>query len=550
MGNEAVSNSIKLTRAEKKDLKKQQKAAEYAAKAQKEQQAEELALRLAGKSDATKKGGVRSDVKAELKELYKNGEISKELYEEAKDYAGKGSLFKRIFGKHREESTVAFDKQATENRVAQIRAEGGPELSKDLQAKVDKAGLTDDDLYQIMYDHVDGDGTVSYSWKKKQPGEADAIKATLKKQTGYNFTKEEGKQIARAMGYKVEKAVHAGKTIRDAVTGGAISSPTAAIKVTQHVLEKGVEATQKVAVGAWGVGAGAAIGTGVSVYHQVTRVEDKIAEKVLPESIETYADYSIYMQKYGTKKGAELMPKIAEFYTAKDGKLNKEAFEAALEHAAGKGSVLNYEEATGLYKDLVQGKIKVNNEPAKEPDKTPAPAKQDVPPPKPAKTDCEMVVSPDQVEADVNCHKVKAGDNWYIVAQARYNAKGEDLKAIVRQLKDAYYEENKAALNKLGINSSKAGFFPAEGKELCIPSKITLPNGNSYEYIANVRYDKGAVEQNKTVTLNNKSNPFKKSIVVAEACDGTRIEANSQAELNDKIAKYKEQNPNKNVIVK
>ena len=357
MGNNLSTDSIKLTRAEKKDLKAAKKAEEKRLKAQRKAEAEELVIKLSGESEATKKKGVRSDVKAELKEMYKNGEIDKDLYEAAKDYSGKGNFFARLWGK-KSDSTKVFQSQAAANNVEKIKEEG-PEFSKKIQKKIDAAGLTNDELYEIMDRNVGSDYTVSYSWKKRQPGEADAIKSELNSEK-YNsgdveFSKKEGKKIAKSLGYDVEPAVKGDILARDTALGAAAGAPLAFINIAQIVNKSGLDVRQSVKVGPFGAIAGAVIGGTSSAITQATRVEKKVAEKVLPENVKTYDDYAQYMDNYGTEKGATIMKKISKFYVGEDGKtLDKKAMEADLQKAAGEGSVLNYEEAVALHSELVQ----------------------------------------------------------------------------------------------------------------------------------------------------------------------------------------------------
>ncbi len=509
MGNGVTTDSIKLTRAQKKEAKEAKKAEEKRLAAERKAQAEELAIRLSGESDATKKGGVRSDVKNDLKEMYKNGEIDKELYKEAKKYSGKGNIFGRIFGK-KKDSTTVFAAQATENKIEKIKTEG-PDFGKKLQKKIDAAGLTNEELYDIMERNVGSDNTVSYSWKKRQPGEADAIKAELNSEkyngTETEFSKKEGKKIAKELGYNVEKAVNGGKVARDAALGAAAGAPLGFVNITQTVNPSGGAITgtisQSVKVGPFGAIAGAVIGGTASAITQATRVEKKVAEKVLPENVKTYNDYAEYMDNYGTEKGADIMKKISKFYVGQDGQtLDKKAMESDLQRAAGEGSVLNYEEAVALHGELVK---KPKEEPIKE-----EPIKEETP------EKCQITETDETHDVEVplatDCYTVKKGDNWDALVRGKYAPKtNEDRKALIRFLKDAAFEDmKKNGTLPAGVKSSRDAFFPKVGEELCIPSEITV-NGNTYEYKQDGKVQAGVVSgKARTYVYNQASNPFTK----------------------------------------
>ena len=91
---------------------------------------------------------------------------------------------------------------------------------------------------------------------------------------------------------------------------------------------------------------------------------------------------------------------------------------------------------------------------------------------------------------------------------ARINKIDIDMKAIVRQLKDAYYEANKEALQAQGIKSSYGAFFPKAKDKLCIPQTVNV-NGKEYNYNKETTTKAGEVSKDyKGATLKSQSNPF------------------------------------------
>lgn len=548
MGHGVTTDSIKLSKAEKKDAKEAKKAEAKRLEAQKKAQAEELALKIAGQSDQTKTGKVRSEVKDELKELYKNGEIDKEAYKEAKSYSGKGNIFGRIFGK-KKDSTIAFSQQATENNVEKTK-EDGPDFGKKLTKKLEKAGITNEDVYAIADNNVGSDLKVSYSWKKRQPGEADAIKATLNSNDkDVEFSKREAKKIMKKAGYEVEHAVNGGKVVRDAVLGGAVGAPLEFVKMTQHTVIPGavgvtVDNMMKL-TGASAITAG--VGAAASAITQATRVEKKVAETDLPKGVTTYDEYTKYMDAndgYATKKGAPLMSKIAKYYVGEDGQtLNKEAMEKDLKKAAGEGSVLNYEEAVGLHKALVNKETQ------------PQAVVEEVPETVVTKEVCatKLTEKTAVVEKELPTKKypVKSGDNWYAVVMGKYAPKNaDDAKAITRQIKDAVFEQmKKSGTLPKGVTSSKDGFFPKVGDNLVLPEELEI-NGKKYTYNEAGVVKAGALGGN-TKVANTATNPFKKAATETtygyESCYG-KVEGLTKEARDTQLAQEKKAHPEREYV--
>ena len=80
---DAVKHQQNVEKYEKEIREEQAKKRE---EAQKEQEAQALVTSLAGSSDAKRYGSLKDDVMDDLKEMKKSGEITKEQYNEAKEY--------------------------------------------------------------------------------------------------------------------------------------------------------------------------------------------------------------------------------------------------------------------------------------------------------------------------------------------------------------------------------------------------------------------------------------------------------------------------------
>lgn len=546
-----TTDSIKLTKSQKKEAKEAKKAEEKRLDTQKKAEAEQLALKLSGNSDETKAGKVRGEVKDELKELYKAGEIDKETYKEAKEYSGKGNIFGRFFGK-KKDSTIAFEAKATENNIEKTQEEG-PKFGKKLTKKLEQAHITNEDIYAIGERNVGEDNKVSYSWKKRQPGEADAIKADLNGNTGgVEFSKKEAKKIMKEAGYDVEHTLNGGKIAKAALLGGAVGAPLEFVKMTQHTVVQGavgvtVDNMMKL-TGASAVTA--AVGAGIEIGREITRVEKKVAETDLPTGVKTYDEYTKYMNAdsgYATKKGAPLMGKIAKFYVGDDGQtLDKTKMETDLKKAAGQGSVLNYEEAVALHSNLVNDK---NNTVSGSTSPMPTKPVSEVVEPE-IKT-CKIKLTDETKEVvkelPTKDYPVKSGDNWYAVVMGKYAPQNPaDAKAILRYIKDAAFEEMKnAGTLPKGVTSSKDGFFPKVGDKLVLPEEIEV-NGKKYNYNENGKVKSGALG-GQTKVANAASNPFKKASEETtygyDSCNG-KVSGLTKEARDAELAKLKQENPN------
>ena len=458
---------------------------------------------LAANAEDTKDKKIESEVRDTLKAQYENGEITKEQYESYNNYAKRKGAFARFFGAKEKESNILYRANANRNKVDQTREEG-VQFKDKTQAKINVAGFTEDQLYEI-YDANGGaaDGTINYSWKKKQPGERDAILTALNdNKGGYEFDMNDVKEIGRTLGYTVEKKVDPKQLFKDIGRGILIGAPGSYAQVSQTQTIEGI-ATQSQNITLAGVGPalGATTAGIASAVTQAHRVEDRAIPTNVPEGVKTYDDYAKYLDDYSTERGAAIGKDIAKFYADEEGNLDIEKMNKDLSRAAGTdvsiATPLNYEEALALLGDLKTRK--------------PDPEQPVV---KPEPVNCNLIVegTPYKREEAVptDCYQVKKGDNWYSVVQGKYQPKtAADAKALVRYLKDTYYKENKEALNKLGITSSRGGFFPKVGDELCVPSTITLANGTKYDYKTEGKVTPGAVTRNNNVSYRATINPFR-----------------------------------------
>ena len=508
---------------------------------------------LAAEAEGTKTKRIQSEVRDALKEQFENGEITKEQYEAADKFAKRRKGFGRFFGAKEKESNQLYRANANRNKVEQTKQDG-VEFKDKTQAKINVSGFTTEQLYEI-YDSNGGaaDGTINYSWKKKQPGERDAILAALNKnEGGYEFDMGDVKDIGRSLGYTVEKKVDGGKVVRDVVRGALIGAPGSYMNVSQSQTIAGIAAqTQSVTAIGIGPAIGGTIGGVASAITQAHRVEDRAIPTNVPEGVTTYDQYAEHLDNYSTERGAAIGKDIAKYYTYKDGTLAVEQMNKDLSKAAGTvdgvQTPLNYEEALALLGDLQ------TREPLKEPEQQPVIQQQEEP------VNCELIVEDhpyERQEADpTDCYTVKKGDNWYSVVKGKYQPKTEaDAKALVRYLKDAYYEENKEELNKLGITSSRGGFFPKVGEELCIPSTITLQNGNTYNYQKEGNVKAGTVVKNNNVSYSTASNPFYRMKAGTEYsitdCSGHKIASGlEEGQVQGVIDKTKQENPDVNYTI-
>lgn len=485
----------------KSDEYKKMKEAEFASEARL------YVSGLAANAEDTKDKKIESEVRDTLKAQYENGEITKEQYESYNNYAKRKGAFARFFGAKEKESNILYRANANRNKVDQTREEG-PQFDAEIQAKLNLAGLTVDQLYEMGDANGGGaDGGYQYSQPKIQPGEQDAFLAALNNnEGGIEFEKKESNNVLRALGYTVEKKVDGGKVVRDAVRGMLIGSPASYFNVSQSQTIAGI-ASQTQNVTAIGVGpaVGGITGAVASAITQAHRVEDRAIPTNVPEGVKTYDDYAKYLDDYSTERGAAIGKDIAKFYADEEGNLDIEKMNKDLSRAAGTdvsvATPLNYEEALALLGDLK----------TREPE--PVPPVVDDPDPVVDPVNCNLIVEGIPYEREeavpTDCYQVKKGDNWYSVVQGKYQPKtAADAKALVRYLKDTYYKENKEALNKLGITSSRGGFFPKVGDELCIPSKITLKNGTEYSYQAEGKVTPGTVVKNNNVSYTATINPF------------------------------------------
>ncbi len=98
-----------------------------------------------------------------------------------------------------------------------------------------------------------------------------------------------------------------------------------------------------------------------------------------------------------------------------------------------------------------------------------------------SKIENEKPVTEPQSEKSKSEYTVKQGDYWYKIVSEQYNiSNGNDINAIVRQLKNEYYQSHKESLNKKGITSSRGNFMSPVGSNIEMPVTVEV-NGRTYK---------------------------------------------------------------------
>lgn len=542
-----------ITKEEYEAAKSYANSGEYKSKLKSEitSEARILTASVAVNSDGKSIGQVKDDVKDALKQKLDSGEITEAQYKAAKKYTKTGTGIGRFFGVKEKESRQMFQVKAYQNELQETK-EKGPKFDAKLQAKLNLAGINTEQVYEIG-DANGGaaDATINYSWKKKQPGEMDAIQTAFNNnEADVHFSKKESNKIMKQAGYHVEKKVDAGKLLQDIGRGVLVGAPASYLSVdqTQRSIVNGV-ATVTNNQGLKVIGVVPAItGTAAGIHSAITqahRVEDRAIPTNVPEGVTTYEQYAKYLDdNYSTSKGAALGKDIAKQYV-KDGKLDVAGLNEALKKAAGTvtstSTPLNHREALGL---LMNSTVKTE---------TPVTISTTEPEPE----TCEVTVTPDTknvpTPVSTDCYKIQKGDNWFDVAKGKYNATDAEAVQIAKQLKEAYYEANKEELNKKGIKSAKGGFFPKVGDELCVPSTIKVGD-KEFTYDVKGKVNAGTVDDNyKGATFKANGNIFTKDVPTpiwkGKTCDGTEFTVTTEEGIQTKVDELQEQNPNKKYVI-
>ena len=429
---------------------------------------------------------------AELKKQYESGKITEQKYKqlrkenkkEYKDYKKDNRTtngFQRFFGAKETAADRIHSvgaKQATLETTREFMTsdkKGAVEsrINPELMSKINRAGYSIEDLYDIYDDNSGTDATVNYSYKKKQEGERDQLLARLNEnlpEGAEEFKMEDVKDLGDALGYNVEKAVDGGKVLRDmgrAAIPGLGLLPIASKAKATAIAADGTTAKDKafVPTGVILFGVAEGVAAGASVYTQYTRVEDRAIPTNVPDTVKTLEEYNAYLDKQATPEGARLGKAIAKYYENPETKqfdiaqLNK-----ALKSASGTvdttGTPCNYEEAEALLTVLKSGKIKPNFEKPVEPEITQ-----------------EVVVNtqdpPVIEERKVVTYKIKYGDNPWAIAQGVYGNGNKYVRKVQAMIPDG------AAFWKVG---TEVDFGPIE-----------LPDGTTVDPIENPNVIAGRV---------------------------------------------------------
>lgn len=454
---------------------------------------------------------------AELRQQYQNGEITEQQYNASRaankqqydDYRRDNRTtngFKRFFGAKETGADRIHKVGANKENLAVTREfmtsgkDGAVEsrINPELMGKLNAAGYDTtpesmNQLYGIFDDNSGTDATVNYSYKKKQPGERDQLLARLNENVPEGkepFTMSDVKELGRALGYNVEKAVDAGQVFTDigrtsplSVAGGFanLSAKSTAVAGTEIAIT-----SSTVPLGA-AIAPAVTIGTAVaSAYKQYTRVEDRAIPTNVPESAQgSLEEYNAYLDKYATKEGARLGKAIASHYVNPytqefDFTQLNGALSSASGTVDGTGTPCNYEEAEALLTGLESGKI---NPIFKKPD----PIEED---PDPVQPVYEVTNTPVDDEREIQTHDytVKRWDDWNTVLRNKYTC--ADPKKVVRYFKDKYFNEMTPEERQAkGITSSRDGFFYPVGYTWKLPDYIEIDGERCY-------YQDNAVPQN------------------------------------------------------
>ena len=358
-------------------------------------------------------------------------------------------------------------------------------INPELMGKINRAGYSIDDLYSIYDKNSGTDATVNYSYKKKQPGERDQLLGSLNEKVpegAEQFTMSDVKELGRALGYNVEKAVDAGQVFTDigrtsplSVAGGFanLSAKSTAVAGTEIA-----KTSSTVPLGA-AIAPAVTIGTAVaSAYKQYTRVEDRAIPTNVPiDSQASLEAYNKYLDNEATPEGARLGKAIAKYYVnPHTDEFDFAQLNEALRSASGTvnvtGTPCNYEEAEALLTGLKSGKIKPRFI-----DPQPKPA--------PVQPVYEVTNTPVDDEREIQTHDytVKRWDDWNTVLSKKYPC--ADPKKVVRYFKKKYFDamsdDEKRAK---GITSERDGFFYPVGYIWKLPEYIVI-DGKRCEYTEN-----------------------------------------------------------------
>lgn len=464
---------------------------------------------------------------ATLTKLYDHAHIDEQEYKQRKkaleqeynDYKKANKTtngFQRFFGKKETAADRIHDVGAKQENLEVTKefmtsgVEGAIEsrIKPELLGKLKAAGYDTtpesmNKLYEIYDNNSGTDATVNYSYKKKQEGERDQLLARLNEnlpEGAEKFTMKDVKDLGRALGYNVEKAVDGGKVVRDiartsplAVAGGFATLSAQSVAQAGSTIAK---ASSTVPIGAAIAPAVVGITAGVSAYKQYTRVEDRAIPTDVPISVDTLEEYNAYLDKYATKEGARLGKAIATHYVNPyTGNFDWSQMDKALAEASGtkdtKGTPCNYEEAEALLTGLESGKIKpVFKEPV-EPKKEPEITQEVV-----VNTQTDPVIE----QRKVVTYKIKYGDNPWAIAQGVYGNGNKYVRQVQAMIPDG------AAFWKVG---TEVDFGPIE-----------LPDGTTVDPIENPNVIAGTVVNTFTGRSTANTNQVERRRVVKDATYG------------------------------
>lgn len=305
-------------------------------------------------------------------DVIKNAEGTKtrKVYKEVKDYYKENDLemakedkrpnwFKRnILGK---KDNNLYRTKALENKQSEVLQEGAGEgdlRNKTYQRLTNAGFLKDADgnidierLAKLYEARAGADHYINYSHENSEFRQLRADLNEIGKEYGVEFSKKDTKEIIKLLGDK-EKWYNPAQGIRRTVGVGGVGAGVGSLvttKVNQSVtagsiidVAQNVTKTAAIPVAA----AAATVTFAADMLGQAFRNEKAVSVEITHDNAQKYNEY-VDASK-ASKNGKAVMKELATYFTDKNGKLDKDAMNAAMRDAAGDDSVMNIDEAKAL----------------------------------------------------------------------------------------------------------------------------------------------------------------------------------------------------------
>ncbi len=305
-------------------------------------------------------------------DVLKNAESTKtrKVYKEVKKYYKENDLkmdkedkrpnwFQRnILGK---KDNNLYRTKALENKQAEVLENGAGEgdIRNKTYRKLMNAGFLKDaegnlDVERLveMYEARAGeDHYINYSHENSEFRQLRADLNEIGKEYGVEFSKKDTKEIIELIGDK-EKWYDPAQGARRTIGVGGIGAGAGALittKVNQAVtageivnVAQNVTKTAAIPVAV----AAAGVTFAADMLGQAFRNEKAVSVEITHDNAEAYNKY--VDESKASKDGKRVMKELATYFTDAEGKLDKDAMNAAMRDAAGDDSVLNIDEAQAL----------------------------------------------------------------------------------------------------------------------------------------------------------------------------------------------------------